>query len=374
MIQLLRILVVLPFASMCSTVLCLAGENIVSKATGHHGLISLLQSVKLQDEIELSPPQLEALKAAVNELGVKEEYSRVWRINRKNGVDAETCGKLATKAADILAQKAMRKAQLHEEQIKRFRCFQIRDRCQFPSKLFVKEVLRELELDQSAVEEVLSRVNPLIVEMHNLLDKQLRQALAEIFRSHDSEKASLMELVGSELLDRSTLPDVKNIEQLEICKESQPFSQLLLYMYTVFPERQRLTDDQMQSLQSLQSKELVRRAKDPAGNTTALLRKELGAILTPTQRVDVIRGLHERALRYDINWLTRPEVLSYLKMSDEKSDDMKTKVKQWKETMTAAKIKAERRILPEGINAMPKDLRDGVSRLVDGVWQEVTSQ
>lgn len=102
-------------------------------ATGFQGVTSLVQSVELQDAIELSPKQLDDLKLAMAELQVNEEFARVMNAEVAAG-HYEAASKIALQAADKLTQQALRKA-LEVEQIKQLRCIQVTRRCRFPSFL-----------------------------------------------------------------------------------------------------------------------------------------------------------------------------------------------------------------------------------------------
>lgn len=234
---------------------------------------------------------------------------------------------------------------------------------------FVNDKLKELGLDDLEIEEVLSRVNPLIREMYDRQDKYLKQALKEICRTQQTRyKRRLMNLVGSDLFDRSDLGEPRR-DQLEICEETRPQMQLILAWRTDFPKGNELSDDQLQSLEVLRHKELEHSVKNKGENRDQLIRKELSEILTPAQRVAVIRGIHERALRADITWLTTTPVLNYLDTTEAEADLLKTKVMEYKEAIDKTRKLAEENILQEGLKTLTKERRSTVSPLVEDVWK-----
>ena len=107
----------------------------------------------------------------------------------------------------------------------------------------------------------------------------------------------------------------------------------------------------------------------PGGHLDLDVGEELSKILSEEQRLEIIRQIHWASINKDVRWLSKPEVLAFVKVGEDFDlEAFIALLTRSQEKIMGTETLMQKRIFYDGLKAVPPPKRKQMEELLINVW------
>jgi len=366
--------IVLAFVfAISSTVLPAFERSIISAATGLGAAREIASNIEYQDEIDLAPEQLQAIKSLLESPELSAKLLEIRRKERSNPDRNASLREKELRESEQIDQFVIPKLQqiLAPEQIRMRRILYLRReygrrRNALSAQLFCEFHISGEELE--AIEVAAGKANKANKADDATLNHVIAQKCSEVLAESPTETLQKFEhLFGNGFLPNFVKPTPFNVDRIMFLSGAREYSQLVKSRYFNFPKALALSAQQSTRIESLVSE--VHRTI--ASSPNADLNKLAGGvrdILSEAQRAHFVQQEQAGYLRWKLASVFEcPEVIQYLNLTEEQLQSIRPIAQEAEREITKEREAADSRIFESVLRAMQPDTRKAFSDFLEGV-------
>lgn len=336
-------------------------DDILSYAVGYKGLSLIVQNSKFHSQFSIREDQIGKLKIILEDKAILGKFNKSGAV--VNGrIDRNGRTRILDEFVRDRAPEILDKAQLEA-----IRLYFLKEQFPMPSNAWSFSALRQFDFNEAEVLLISNVTEPLITDMVAVRTRQVGEALKEVMpRFTDSQKQRIANLAGSKVASGFS-PKSRSIDELQIDRDSQPVRQMYRSFLLPLPKQLRITEEKIEQINRLAGKFEVKSVG--RGHLDLDVGEELSKILSEEQRLEIIRQIHWASINKDVRWLSKPEVLAFVKVGEDFDlEAFIALLTRSQEKIMGTETLMQKRIFYDGLKAVPPPKRKQMEELLINVW------
>lgn len=359
-------LVAIFFTLLCNP-LRLVAEDVVSMGIGFGAAQQIATSTEWQEKLDVTPEQLERLRKFLK--------SQELILLQAKHVSKFAFGSLLHKdqdeleAANRFFSEGIVKV-LDREQLNARRKFYFQKRFPFPLEVVNSNLFEYVGLSAEAVSAIILETSRQAREFSVLAEEIREKAIVDTVESSPKFIEKIVECFGESSLPESVKSNAKfNSDSFGVLDVDTGFglatSAVALNLHS---NAKPLTDDQRTTILNLDRQVQFRRAKQRNFNADRALIEGVANVLDKSQLDALKEAMHVAALRSNLNVLSSPNVLTYMRATAEEAATVAAICSQRQSEIVVLRRKRELTSFHEFVSTFPSDKAQKTMELLEGVW------
>lgn len=327
---------------------------VLSSIDGNQALIEITDDLQWQHLLNINSSDLDELRALRSGNAIEKKLERK---TFDNAIELRN-------ARDILVKERLAEI-LDPRQMSLLRVSVIRKLYPSPIAVFKPKarLLIELGLTQVQFDAIVSSAGPGMSRIRSQVDDLASDFLNAVATRMSTEKATrLWHLFGREF--KSQINCEVLWDQIQVLPNTDSKTQLMHATFQILDEELKLNQMQLAEILQLQNREFANFLRDSEAAVSA----DLDRILTKSQRTAIVQGLQRDKLIADFNVLLNHNVIKHVGLEKDEVESMIDSVNDYAKKIKDFKCVKQLELLESETSHLPKELRERLAELVEGVW------